>query len=388
MSAESDVKRVLFVDDEQLVLEAIERSLFEYEDDGPWAFEFEFESDPRVAMKRLAHETFDVIVSDMRMPGVDGASLLAEARRLQPRVLRIALSGESNREMALRSIEVTHQFLAKPCKPGALISLIQRGLELDASLHSESVKALTRSVSNLPTRPRVYDELVGVLEQETSTIHDVACVVESEPALCARVLHIVNSAFFGLPRSVGSIRDAVNFLGTQTLQSIVLCTEVFRPSSRKLDIDIEAERIRALTVGAIARELGGDMAFTAGVLHRVGHLVLALARQGDAAELAESADPEHVGAYLLGSWGLAHELVEAVAVHRLPVLAPAEAPVTAALHVAVGLVEEMEAREREDDDPESEPGRPLPRPDFLAHFDPELIAKCRARLDRKGEAAA
>lgn len=270
----------MFVDDEPNVLEALERAMFDI-DESQW--ELVYEGDPEAATRLLEVSRFDVVVSDMRMPGVDGAELLARARTLQPHSLRIVLSGECDRATALRSVSVAHQFLAKPCKGASLMALVERSRRLEALVSHDDVRAVVRSVKRLPVRPRVYSSLVQLMDDERSTLTDMARLVENEPGLCARVLQVVNSAFFGLPRKVGSIREAVNYLGTETLQSIVLCTEVYDTGRRKLGIDLQLEQYRAMVVGTVARALGGELAFTAGILHRVGVLISAMSRGSDGA---------------------------------------------------------------------------------------------------------
>ncbi len=372
---EDELKRVLLVDDEAFVLEALERSMFELDED---VWEVVCERDSRKAAQMLRSERFDIVISDMRMPGIDGASLLTIARDHQPSSLRVVLSGQSDREAALRAVPVAHRFLAKPCQPGALIDLIERSRSLDRLLERPEVQRIARSVKELPSRPRVYNELVSLVEREQTTIADIAAVIESEPALCARVLHLVNSAFFSLPRSVSTIREAVTFLGTQTLQSVVLCSEVFRPSKIKLDLDLDAEQARAFVVGVCARDLAGEAAFTAGILHRVGCLVLALSRSNSEANAA-AVVCEHaaVGAFLLGSWGLAHDLVEAVAFQRSNPLELASNPVATAVHMSVGLYDEIWSNEAER---AAEAEAVILEPAMLSKFSPERIERCRQRI--------
>ena len=100
--------RVLFVDDEPRVLEAIERTLFQLEMD--WDVSFA-EGGP-AALAELEKAHFDVVVSDMRMPGMDGAALLGEVCAKYPHVARIVLSGQTDEAAAFRVVKVAHQFLA------------------------------------------------------------------------------------------------------------------------------------------------------------------------------------------------------------------------------------------------------------------------------------
>src|SRR4051812_44920496 len=103
--------KVLFVDDEPRVLQALKRSLAI--SNVPW--EAHFVDGGAAALSALESETYDVVVTDMRMPGVDGAAVLNAARERDPSIVRIVLSGQADEAAALRVVRVAHQFLAKPC---------------------------------------------------------------------------------------------------------------------------------------------------------------------------------------------------------------------------------------------------------------------------------
>src|SRR4030067_587909 len=105
--------RILFVDDEPNVLSALRRSLRNMREE----WEMEFIEGAENALERLKHAAFDVIVSDIRMPGMDGVELLKRVKQLYPAMTRLALSGHADLELALESSTIIHQFLAKPCEP-------------------------------------------------------------------------------------------------------------------------------------------------------------------------------------------------------------------------------------------------------------------------------
>ena len=118
--------RILFVDDEPNVLSALRRMFHDMR--GEW--EMDFASDGPSGLAMIAEQPYDVVVADMRMPGMDGAMFLREAQVQNPGAIRIVLSGHSDRDMILQTVRPAHQFLQKPCQPAELKAVIARGLSL------------------------------------------------------------------------------------------------------------------------------------------------------------------------------------------------------------------------------------------------------------------
>ncbi len=331
--------KVLFVDDEPKVLEGLERTLFHLT--GEW--DMTFTSGGREAVAELERGPFEVIVTDMRMPEMDGAELLKVVQRRWPETVRIVLSGYSEMESALRSIPVAHQFLSKPCQPEILEDAVIRSRGLQALLGDRALRAVVGQVEKLPSVPSVYAELTRVLGDEDVDVNDVARIVERDPAMCAKVLQLVNSAFFSRGARCADIRQAVMRLGLQMIKGLVLTVEVFRiPRGGKKvhGFSIDELQDHAIRTAAVAHGMFGDKsladdAFTAGLLHDIGRLITVVALPVQMTEaLARSRDedrPFHeverevmgtthaeLGAYLLGIWGLPYPIVEAVANHHDP----------------------------------------------------------------------
>ncbi len=103
-------KRILFVDDESLALQGLERMLRNMRNE--WEMEF-VDSGPK-ALERMAQADFDVVVSDMRMPCMNGAHLLNEVMLRYPATVRLILSGHADQDLILKCVGSTHQYLAKP----------------------------------------------------------------------------------------------------------------------------------------------------------------------------------------------------------------------------------------------------------------------------------
>lgn len=362
------MKSILFVDDEPNVLEGLQRMLFPLQ--GEWNMAFA-PSGAR-ALELLEHEHFDVVVSDMRMPGMDGAQLLAEVKKRCPDVVRFILTGQSDSEVVYRSVGDAHQFLSKPCKPKLLKECVDKAFALRDLLCSDSLKSVVSQIQTLPPVPQVYVKLCETLKSAEYSIADVGQVIETDPAMTAKILQLTNSAFFGIRRQVADAAQAASLLGLNTIKTLVLTTGLFAPmESSKLPrgFSIDALWQHSLVVGAYAqaicqvegtsKEMAGD-SYTAGVLHDAGRLVFASACPDDYVHLCDCAvvndvqvaDVEkthlgcthaEVGAYLFGIWGLPHPIIEAVAYHHRPTdcVTSGFSPLMA-VHVANALAHEKQ----------------------------------------------
>ncbi len=342
--------RLLFADDEPRVLDGLRRSL--RSERGRW--EMTFAPGGAEAIAALDAGPFDVVVSDMRMPQVDGVAVLEHARTVRPEAIRIVLSGFSELSSTIRAVSVAHQFLSKPCEGEHLRATIDRALALRVLLSNDELRRRVGLVAKLPAVPRVYSELGRVVADENSTMGDVAEVVGSDPGVSARILHVANSAFFGPSAKVETIENAVGQLGTETVRSLVLAAEVFGGDNLPegtTDAWLLAQREHALAAASLARQIvpdraKRDQAFLAGLLHDIGELITPTRRAAAGAEpAAVSCGGSHaeLGAYLLGLWGLPDLIVEAVAMHHHPgkVEGGPGLEVLAAVHATEALLAEV-----------------------------------------------
>lgn len=337
------MKSILFVDDEPNILEALQRMLFPLQRE--WAMSFA--SSGALALEMIKSKRFDVIVSDMRMPGMDGAQLLSEVKECSPDTLRFVLSGQSESEVVYRSVGEAHQFLSKPCNPKMLKECVDKAFALRDLLESDQIKSVVSKIGVLPPVPKVYDKLCKVLRSQESSITEVGHVIETDPAMTAKILQVTNSAFFGLRREVSTVAQAVTLLGLNTIKALVLARGMFAPIEKaKLPKNFSIDLLwkHSMIVGAyaqaicltedISKEISGN-AYTAGLLHDAGELVFAASCPRDYTHICdyaivndiELAEAEktllgcthgEVGAYLLGIWGLPHPIVESVTYHHRP----------------------------------------------------------------------
>ena len=300
----------------------------------------------------------------MRMPGMDGAELLGRIREEHPRVVRIVMSGQAERDGSVRALPGAQQFLSKPCESEELRRVIDRAAELSRLLNDEALRSAVGRLDKLPSSSATFHELSRLASSPDARIDDIASIVENDPAMAAKVLQLVNSAYFGLARPSASIRHAVSYLGRRPAQGAHPHGErVLRDGGRAgggFSID-ELQRHSLLVARLAKRFLSGtrsaDGAFTAGLMHDIGKIILALGMPERAADVLQEVRRRsrswhaiekerfgvthaEVGAYLLGAWGLPYVVVEAVAYHHTPGSVEGDGmDVLAAVHVADALIE-------------------------------------------------
>ena len=355
------MKTILFVDDEPRVLTGLQRQLHSLRNE----WEMRFATSGAEALTLLGQSPADVIVTDMMMPVMDGAQLLEHVLKRHPNTIRIVLSGHSDRECILRLVGPAHQYLSKPCDPTLLRDTIARAFALRDLLTNANLKELVSRMQTLPSLPTLYVELMDELRSGDPSMDRIGDIVARDMGMSAKILQLVNSAFFGLAHHVAHPTEATIYLGIETVKSLVLSTQVFAQFNRYQvnvpEFPFEALWQHCWNTGVRARRIARaekldgettDHCFVSALLHDVGKLILAaslpdvfkqalaLSKRNKTPlwqaekELLGSSHAE-IGAYLLGLWNFPNPVVEAVALHHRPggALKP-EFGNTTILHVA------------------------------------------------------
>jgi HD-like signal output (HDOD) protein len=319
------------------------------------------------SLTALAETSPDVFISDLGDRATDGVALFETVKERSPGTVRIALSEFVERSLAIRLERCVHRFIHQPCDTFVLAMIVERSTTLRHAIDDPAILDAVGGLSALPRPPVTVQALEKVLADPDAGIMSVAAVVSRDAALAARLLRVVNSAFFGMSRQVTRVDAAVNFLGIALVRAIAMADGIVRSFSLSPDvIDIDEWNTHSVRVAMAAREIAAvgcpqdkavaDEAFLAGLLHDVGQIVLAgvapdrwreichAADRGacptiDAEREAGGATHAMVGAYLLSIWGLPSSVVEAVAFHHSPeALAGAVFDATLAVHIADALV--------------------------------------------------
>jgi HD-like signal output (HDOD) protein len=353
------MKTIIFVDDEQMVLQGLQRQLRPMHKE--WDMNF-FDGGQKALDFMVSHPV-DIVVSDMMMPGMDGSQLLIEIVKRHPQTVRIILSGHAEQEAVLRLVGPAHQYLSKPCDADELRRAISGAFALRDLLGNERLKQLTTRIKNLPILPALQSQLTAELRKDSPSIEQVGEIISRDIGMTAKILQLVNSAFFGLAQPVSNATEAALYLGLNTIRSLALSVGVFSQYDQKncKSFSLDALAQHSWMTGVLARHVAKlerkdgkvlEQCFLAGLLHDIGQLVLAFGLNEEYSEVITKSVSENipvwqmeqellgathadVGAYLLALWGLPNPIIEAVALHHQPAKCaePAFSPAVA-VHVA------------------------------------------------------
>jgi len=335
-------KRLLFVDDEPMVLEGLRRALHGMRDE--WTMRFA--NSPAEALQIMETDSFDAIISDMRMPGMDGVELLERVKELYSDMIRIILSGQSKKETILRSIAPAHQFLSKPCNIEELKQRLGQAFLTRDLLRNQSLASIISRLRSIPSLPTIYNELSNALQSEDTSLVQIERIISKDIGMAAKILQLANSAFVGAHSHVSSLREAVSLIGAETVRSLTLSIHVFSQFDGHCSAAAFLPPLweHSVAVASLAQRIANyetrnktiaEECFTAGLLHDIGKIVLLGEMTAEYKQVIHRKDPdtqsfhdaevqlvgcphELVGAYLMGIWGLPVAIIQAVQFHQLP----------------------------------------------------------------------
>jgi HD-like signal output (HDOD) protein len=236
--------------------------------------------------------------------------------------------------------------LSKPCDADELRRAITGAFALRDLLGNERLKQLTTRIKNLPILPALQSQMTEELQKDSPSIERIGEIISRDIGMTAKILQLVNSAFFGLAQPISNATEAVLYLGMNTVRSLALSVGVFSQYDQKIcksfSLDVLARH--SWMTGVLARQVAHlerkdskllEQCFLAGLLHDIGQLVLAFGLHEEYSEVIAKSARENlpvwqveqellgashadVGAYLLALWGLPNPIIEAVALHHQP----------------------------------------------------------------------
>jgi len=358
-------KRVLFVDDDQEVLDALKTTLLGMR--AGW--EMTFTTSGKAALRKLEETEFDVIVTDMHMPDMNGFELLTEVLRRHPETVRIVLSATVKQDLSVRSSNTAHQYLAKPCDAATLRTALNTAARIRELLLSPKLRSLISRMTSLPSLPSVHTKLVDSLANPEISSRELGEIIAQDVGMTAKVLQIANSAYFGLYRYIASPAEAAVYLGVDTIRALTMSAGVFSTfqNTGLPSVFIGQLQRHSMTTGMAAQAIAtaeglpkktSDICLVSGLLHDVGKLILASSWPKEYADVLAAAGQEgatsfeteqqvfgathaDIGAYLLWLWGLPDAICNAVAFHHKP------AECSDKTFTAAGAIHVADALERE-----------------------------------------
>ena len=308
--------RILFLDDEPLALQGLQRMLRNMRD----AWDMVFVESGARALEVMNQSPVDLVVTDMLMPGMNGAQFLNEVRSRYPQTARLILSGHADKELILQCVGSAHQYLSKPCQPERLKEVLIRVCQLTVNLLGNTMAARTlNQIDRVPSVPSHYIEIVETLLDADVSLDDVTAIAAKDPGIAVTVLKLVNSPFFGTGRDISDVAKAISCLGLESFRALVFNVNAFSQfeSTRFRELRIDAWARENLQVAAVARRItqaeNADAktcqdAHTAGLLHEIGGLVMAShfpEKYSDAVTLAKDRKVE-LGAAETQVLGISH----------------------------------------------------------------------------------
>ena len=336
----SDKKRLLLVDDEPAVLKVMERIMRLSLD-----CEITTATSGQEGLAIMETKPFDAVISDFKMPGMDGAEFLDVVQELYPSTTRLIFSARSGGDCALRTIGSAHQYFLKPTDLNVITQKIERVFKLRSLLPEQGLERVVSHIHALPSLPAIYSELEAEIRRPDASGEKIGHILERDVSMSAKVLQMVNSAFFGLRDHVSRPSAAAALLGISMLKALVLAAHVFSEwrddvpgfSINQLSGHCQkvAEGARRIALAEGLNRERADEFYVAGLFHDIGKLVIAshlpqsyqaIGRvMGDSQKSEIDAEKEvmgtthgETGAYLMALWGFSEEVVTCCAFHHHP----------------------------------------------------------------------
>lgn len=335
-------KHLLFVDDDTMVLAGLRRALHDMRQE----WDMTFAPGGQAALEALEQCKFDAVISDMRMPSMDGAELLQRVKDRYPEIVRIVLSGQSEKEAVLRSIAPAHQYLAKPCDIRELKLRLGQAFASRDLVSNPAIAASVARLHSIPSLPAIYNELTRALQSETTSLAQIEAIVARDVGMATKILQLANSAFIGAHGRVSSLQQAVSLIGVETVRTLTLSIHVFSrfEGNSALAGYLPSLWDHSVCVASLGQRIAGaetgsrslaEECFAAGLLHDVGKVILCAEKPKEYSNIQRMRETDtrsiealeietlgyshaQLGAYLMSVWGLPTSLVHAVAFHHHP----------------------------------------------------------------------
>jgi YesN/AraC family two-component response regulator len=311
---------LLFVDDENAILKSLKRLFYDKN------LKLFFAEDGYSALEILKNNKIDMVISDMRMPGMNGHKLLQEIQKLYPSTVRFILSGHTDEREIYKAVldGSTKMYLLKPWEPEKIIDFVMKTFELLDLLKTNNIYNYLENLNNLPIEEDVSKEL-QLLSDKDDSLLKLADIIETDLGSYAKVLKFINSSYFDI--NVGSLRQAITYLGNNVVRSILSEGESFfslEDNNHKLPkykLIIEQAKLttkimREIYQKILKKEIP-EISISAGILHNIGMIDF----QDDNETICTF---EEIGGYVLKWWGIPKPIIDCALYQHSPTDAPTE----------------------------------------------------------------
>lgn len=329
-------KKILFVDDEAAILKAIRR---EFMDSDYTSF---YAISGQDALAILYENKIDVIVSDMRMPSMDGYQLLQKVKYLYPDTIRIILSGYADKDLLFKTISknIAKINIVKPWKSDELLNAINDVFNTYEILNNDKIKDFLKSSQSLYTLQVLFSEVNRLIDDDASSLDDLVKVINRDQTMTAKILNTVNSAYYGI--KTGSIKTAIAQLGYLNIKSIIAAIALFDNDTNSYYKELlwnHTSLVNTFTIQIYEKLLKKkipDTYLTAGLLHDIGKVIFYRISENKYENIVKMRDEnqkipvdvceknifgythEEIGAYILNWWEMPAAMIETALHHNNP----------------------------------------------------------------------
>lgn len=330
-------KKILFVDDETAILKSLRRLFLDTD------YDIFLAEGGEEALKLLSMEDVDLIFTDVKMPGMDGYKLLEEVKKKYPSIIRVILSGYTEGREIVEAIQnnLARTYILKPWNNEELLKFIEDIFQIQKLLKNGS---LMNKFNDIPTLINSYSRVKRLIE-EKSDMEEIAKTIEEDQAIAAKVLHIANSAFYGV--KTASIKQAITYLGSDNVEKIVLSTSIFnqlkddknitRVKKSLWDHASLTNKLLTFFYENLLNQKLPKWCETAGLLHDIGKVIILTQFPKEYEGMLSNVNyygngkkdlevekntvgnsHQEIGGYALYWWGLPYSMVEAALFHHNP----------------------------------------------------------------------
>lgn len=329
-------KSILFVDDEKPILNSFKRLFIKTD------YNVYLAISAADALSILKKQKIDMIISDVKMPQIDGYSLLNTVKEKYPNTIRIILSGYIDKKDIIKAVQnnIAKIYLLKPWDNKDLISLVNRLFNVRKTLNDIKIFDLLEKCDNIPTIPDIYTNVTNLIKQE-APIEKISRSIEEDQSLTLKILQITNCAFYHIKPA--SIKDAILYLGLDTIKNIMLTVQlfdfdnIFPINNSKLKVlwkhsSVTNSLVQFLYSNIYNKKIPNNY-FIAGLLHDIGKLIFINNYPKEYDKILQISNnvlveteekqilglPHSIlGAHLLNWYDFPYAVVEAATFHHIP----------------------------------------------------------------------
>ena len=331
--------KIAFVDDEDQILRALRRLFFGTD------YQCVYFNKPKALIEYLETESIDLLITDIRMPEMDGIELMRQVKAMKPEVIRVALSGYTDSRQILTALDsgLARLYIYKPWDNDELKKLIEGLAVMMHQLRQSHLIQTINEMGSLPTYQKLYKRVVNLIESDASAF-EIAQAIETDPAIASKLLRIANTVFYG--SHTGSVQQAIMLLGLTNVRQIILTNAIF-DSAKQLPYGQKLWQHAAITNKGVAylyqlrnKKSIPPQAGVVGLMHTMGLLFLATMKVKAYGQLLEGVKQNlakgnpfafdtlelevfgathcEVGLYLLNWWELPFDIIESATHYRNP----------------------------------------------------------------------